>query len=58
MKLFQCSFLEGPCCAGEVRSQTASEEVQAPGVAAFQTTIVFLKCEDALLIVSQKSSSQ
>lgn len=24
----QCSFLEGPCCAGEVRSQTMSEEVR------------------------------
>lgn len=58
MKLFQCSFLEGPCCAGEVRSQTMSEEVRSPGVAAFQTTTVFSKCEDVLLIVSQKSSSQ
>lgn len=57
MKLFQCSFLEG-LAVQEVRSQTMSEEVRSPGVAAFQTTTVFSKCEDVLLIVSQKSSSQ
>jgi len=58
MKLFECSFLERPCCAGEGRSQTTSEEVRAPGVAALQTTAVFSKREDILLIVSQKSSSR